>query len=129
MLGSKEEWIELGAHPDRPWELAWLSEDDQRLWHDGALAGVLAGYMPPWRPKTVRTLKAPQFYRSLCTVGGWERLRTNPSCLAPSLQACNPSPTHRCRRLQFKDCKRAGCTGNGSFWDGVPSPTTPLGFR
>lgn len=68
VLGPIAEWIELGARPDHPYELAWLSPDDAYLWMDVALACMIAGYMPPWRPKSLRTLKAPQFKDTPCTV-------------------------------------------------------------
>lgn len=69
VLGTKEEWVSLGASDEKWWELAELDEDDARFWHDAALCGQFAGYMPPWRPKAVRMLKAPQFRNSPCQVG------------------------------------------------------------
>jgi hypothetical protein len=31
-----------------------MLEDEARLFHDNALASMLVGYMPPWRPKSLR---------------------------------------------------------------------------
>ena len=69
VVGTMEEWVELGANPREWWAQAWLSPEDARLWHDVALACKLAGYQPPWRPKVYRTLKAPQFHKADCQVG------------------------------------------------------------
>lgn len=68
VLGTEEEWVSLGAHPDRPFDPAYLSPMDCRLWHDACMACMTAGYMPPWRPKTLRTLKAPEWKDAPCTV-------------------------------------------------------------
>jgi len=70
VLGTREEWIELGAPLDRWWAHAWLSPEDARFWHDTSLACLVAGYIPPFRPKVYRTLKAPEFKDSACQVGG-----------------------------------------------------------
>ena len=69
VLGTQEEWVELGARPSVWWELAYLDKDDCRMWHDTNLACAVAGYTPPFRPKVYRTLKSPEFADSLCQVG------------------------------------------------------------
>lgn len=66
VLGTRAEWIELGAPPNAWWAHAWLSPEDCRFWHDTSLATVIAGFIPPWRPKTYRTLKAPEFKDTPC---------------------------------------------------------------
>ena len=71
VLGTKEEWIELGAPAAKWWDLAWLSEEDARFWHDAGLVCCFFGFMPPFRPKVFRTLKAPQFAGSPCQVRPW----------------------------------------------------------
>ena len=68
VLGTRAEWIELGAPPDRWWIDAWLLPDDCRFWMDACMACQVAGYTPPFRPKVYRTLKAPEFADSLCKV-------------------------------------------------------------
>lgn len=70
VLGTKDEWVSLGARPDRWWEKACIDESDARFWHDAAMAGMMAGYIPSWRPKSIRTLKAPQFRSTPCLVQG-----------------------------------------------------------
>ena len=114
VLGTKDEWVSLGARPDRWWEKAFIDEDDARFWHDAAMAGMMAGYIPSWRPKSIRTLKAPQFKSQPCLVQGckfkgctgnitmWKDKaqtvlgfrRVLPACLPPGsacLPACLPA--------------------------------------
>jgi hypothetical protein len=69
-LGTEEEWVSLGARRSQWWELAEIDVPDARFFHDAALAGVMAGYMPALRPKVVRTLKAPEHAASPCTMQG-----------------------------------------------------------
>lgn len=37
---------------------------------DATLANMVCGWLPPFRPKMLRTLKAPQFSQSPCTHPG-----------------------------------------------------------
>lgn len=122
VLGTKDEWVSLGARPDKWWEKACIDEEDARFWHDAAMAGMMAGYIPSWRPKSIRTLKAPQFKSQPCLVQGckfrgctgnitmWkDKAQTVlgfrqvlPACLAacllPVLAASLPVPVH-CARV------------------------------
>ena len=43
---------------------------EARLMHDGALAAMQAGYLPPLRPSVVMTLKHPDFAQEACTREG-----------------------------------------------------------
>lgn len=84
VLGTEEEWVELGARPDRWWEKAWLSPEDARLWHDACMASMVAGYIPCMRPKVLRTLKVPDYSGTPCHVGFL--------CLLAAMVGCTALP-------------------------------------
>lgn len=125
VLGTAEEWVSLGAPRDRPFDIAYLSPIDCRLWHDACMACMTAGYMPPWRPKALRTLKAPEWKDAPCTVrfigiGAWPH---GPCPLCPCFAPVVPWPPQPPTNLPHdtilpphKDCKFRGCKGNTTFW-------------
>ena len=70
VLGTEEEGVSMGARRATWWEKEWIDPAAARTAHDTAMACLTAGFLAPWRPKCLRTLKAPQFSTSKCTVQG-----------------------------------------------------------
>lgn len=66
VVGTKAEWVELGAHPNRWWEAIHPDEEDGELFAGGAMGGMFCPWLPPMRGKVIRSLKDPAFAKSPC---------------------------------------------------------------
>lgn len=64
---GKDWHLEMLEEGDAWWNEAYWAPDLARDMHDYLLANMMAGWLPPLRPKVLRTLKAPQYSGRPCT--------------------------------------------------------------
>lgn len=52
------------------WRSVYIPDETARLIMDALLGNLVCGWLPPMRPKMLRTLKAPEYRTSPCTHPG-----------------------------------------------------------
>lgn len=66
MVRQLRAWERDGGDPDEFWRRELRDKEVAGLFLAATVAGMFCPFLPPWRSKVLRTIKAPEFAESPC---------------------------------------------------------------